>query len=72
MKGNLKDLGTYLENINKYNLIMFYGPNGYSIEENYKKTFDYLNGENDGPFEAQELISKNILNETDIFYQQIN
>ena len=43
-----------------------------NIEENYKKTFDYLNGENDGPFEVQELISKNILNETDIFYQQIN
>ena len=72
MKGNLKELGTYLENINKYSLIMFYGPNGYSIEENYKKTFDNLKGKNDEPFEAQELISKNILTETDIFYQQIN
>ena len=51
MKGNIKELGTYLENINKYSLIMFYGPNGYSIEENYKKTFDNLKGKNDEPFE---------------------
>jgi len=72
MKGKVSDIKNIIQNPNEFCGVLFYGPNEYKVNKNYHDLFDALNKGNNDTFELQEINTEIILNQTDIFFNEIN
>ena len=72
MKGKISDIKNIIQNPDKFCGALLYGPNEYKVNENYQDLFNLLNKENNNTFELQEFDTEIILNQPEIFFNEIN
>jgi len=72
MKGKFSDINRVFNNPDDFWGVLFYGPNEYKIDTAYNNLFDSFENNSKSTFEGPELTADIILNQPEIFYNDIN
>ena len=72
MKGKISDINDLVTQPLKMFGVLLYGPNEYRVNKNFDEIYKQLNQSNNEMLEAQQLNSNVILNQGEIFFNEIN
>ena len=72
MKGKISDINDLVTQPLKMFGALLYGPNEYRVNKNFDEIYKQLNRKNDEMLEAQQLSSNIILNQNEVFFNEIN
>ena len=72
MKGKISDINDLVTQPLKMFGALLYGPNEYRVNKNFDEIYKQLNQNNDEMLEAQQLNSNIILNQNEVFFNEIN
>ena len=72
MKGKISDINSLVTQPLKMFGALLYGPNEYRVNKNFDEIYKELNQNNDEVLEAQQLNSNIILNQNEVFFNEIN
>ena len=72
MKGKISDINDLVTQPLKMFGALLYGPNEYRVNKNFDEIYKQLNRNNDEMLEAQQLNSNIILNQNEVFFNEIN
>ena len=72
MKGKISDINDLVTQPLKMFGALLYGPNEYRVNKNFDEIYNQLNQNNNEMIEAQQLNSDIILNQDQIFFNEIN
>ena len=72
MKGKISDINDLVTQPLKMFAALLYGPNEYRVNKNFDEIYKQLNQNNDEMLEAQGVNSNLILNQNEVFFNEIN